>query len=415
MSSKSTAAAHSGTIFLSSLLDEERLPFQDPELIFGRAHYSWKLINQLYENGLEMAGYTARNLARPEIYQAPAAQEVMGLTSHDLHIAVKPIEHLRPFYGLPNLFVCGWEFPELFRGTPDLSPFFDQQAVLGRADSILCWTDFTRDNLHAAGLSQAVTLPPPVYPTVPGDETKVMAMPALFLASDDISELPDVTSFGAAIEGRTEPVLLAVLNPFDKRKRIDKLLEGARLAREAGYDFLLVVKLVVDGKATTIRNISEILHSMYSYHETSESVLFCAGHLDDASMAALRARSDFHIGAPSAEGLNLPLVESALQDIPIITTHNTAMASYLGAQDAIWIDCSAEAADQSVNAFADYANFTHFPAAPDAICTAICAALSLDEDARKALAQRGRKAVEARFGQARFETDFNALIQDVLV
>lgn len=403
-----------GSIFISSLLDEERLPFQDPKLVFGQAHYSWKLITRLYSEGLVRAGLSPKHIARPEIYQTSVAKAVLGIGPRDLHIAVKPVEHLRPFYGLPNLFVCGWEFPEFFLGNYEFSPFFNQLAVLGRADSILCWTDFTRDNLHAAGLSQAVTLPPPILPIPPKGDSDVLAMPTVFLASENISKQPTVITFGQAIESRPQCILLAVLNPFDKRKRIDKLLEGARLARAAGQKFLLVIKLVIDGKGTSIRNINEILHNIYDYHETSDSVLFCAGNLDEHSMAALRARSDFHLSAPSAEGLNLPLVESALQDIPIITTRNTAMASYLGPEDAVWIDCIAEAAGGGVNAFAEHTSFTHFPARPQAISTAICKALSLAPDEQRALARRGRKAVEARFGQARFETDFNALIHKVI-
>ena len=209
-------------------------------------------------------------------------------------------------------------------------------------------------------------------------------------------------------------ILLAVLNPYDKRKRFDKLIEGARLARNAGSDFLLVIKLVIDGKITTIRHINEILHH-YGYRERSDSILFCAGELDDQSMATLRSQADFHISAPSAEGLNLPLVESALQHIPIITTRNTAMASYLGTNDAVWIECVPESATDTVNAFTDYATFTHYPATPNAIKNAICAALSLSTDERRALAKRGRDAVEARFGQSRFESDFRELAQEISV
>jgi glycosyltransferase involved in cell wall biosynthesis len=403
-----------GTVYISSLLDEERLPFQNPELIYGQAHYSWKLITKLYSEGLVRAKISSKAIVRPEIYQDPIARSVLGISSNDIHIAVKPVEHLRPYYGLNNLFVCGWEFPEFFTGNYGLSPFYDQLAVLRRADRILCWTDFTRNNLLAAGVKQAITLPPPIQPTVSSDEAKVLAMSSVFLNSADISRKCDVVNFGQVMNRSPKNVFLAVLNPFDRRKRIDKLLEGARQARAAGNEFLLVVKLVIDGKQTTIANINKILHSNYGYREKSDSVVFCAGDLDDPSMAALRARSDFHLSAPSAEGLNLPLVESALQYIPVITTRNTAMASYLGHNDAVWIGCTPETADKSVNAFAKYSDFTHYPATPDAIATAICTALSLSVDERRTLAKRGHDAVKARFGQSRFESDFLTLARQVL-
>lgn len=409
-----TGQTEIGSVFISSLLDEERLPFQDPALVYGRAHYSWKLISKLYSEGLVRAGISIKHIVRPEIYQDPIARAVLGIFSNDIHISVKPVEHLRPLYGQCNLFICGWEFPEFFPGNSEFSPFCDQLAVLKRADRILCWTDFTRNNLRAAGIEQAVTLPPPILPTIRRDETNVLAMPSVFLNSANIFRKCNVVNFGQVMKSSPKNVLLAVLNPFDKRKQIDKLLEGARQARSAGNEFLLVIKLVIDGKQTTIGNINEILHSHYGYRERSESVLFCSGELDDESMAALRARSDFHISAASAEGLNLPLVESALQDIPIITTRNTAMASYLGHNDAVWIDCTPERADKSVNAFAKYADFTHYPATPEAIATAICTALSFSMEERRALAKRGRDAAEMRFGQPRFETDFRALVKEVL-
>lgn len=402
------------TVFISSLLDDERLPFQAPTLVYGQAHYSWKLIAKLYAEGLARSGFHITNIARPEIYQDPIAQDILRVCKNDIHIAAKPVEHLRPFYGLKNLFVCGWEFPEFFRGNFELSPFCDQLAVLSRADRVLCWTDFTRNNLHAVGINQAVTLPPPILPTVPSGDANVLAMPSVFLNSADNSRECNVLSFGQVMNRSPKNVLLAVLNPFDKRKRIDTLIEGARRARSEGSDFLLVIKLVIDGKQTTISNINEILQGHYGYREKSDSILFCAGELDDPSMAALRARSDFHISAPSAEGLNLPLVEAALQDIPIITARNTAMASYLGPNDAVWIDCTAETADDSVNIFAKYADFTHFPPTPDAIAMAICTALSLSPGERRELAQRGRIAVETQFGQAFFDSGFRSIAKDIL-
>lgn len=408
------SSLHTSTIYLSSLLGEERLPFQDSEIILGRAHYSWKFITKLYEVGLTRAGFLTKPIVRPEIYQAPVAHEVLGIGPSDLHVAIKPVEHLRPFYGLPNLFICGWEFPEFFRGVPDMSPFYDQLAVLSRADRILCWTDFTRDNLRKAGLSHAVTLPPPIQSHTPGAEIDVLSMPSVFLASERIDQELRLLSFGEALADRSEPIILAILNPFDRRKQIDKLLEGAKRARAAGAEFLLVVKLVIDGQTTTISNINEILHSTFGYRETSGSVVFCSGHLEEAAMAALRTRADFHLGAPSAEGLNLPLLEAALQGIPVITTRNTAMETYLGEQDAVWIETAPELTNESVNAFVKYTKFTHFPASAEAVGKAICAALSLSEVDRRELTRRARAAVEARFGQQRFEADFRALAEEVL-
>ncbi|MGB5865325.1 MAG: hypothetical protein WBG95_13620 [Sulfitobacter sp.] len=402
------------SVFISSLLDEERMPFATSELVFGRSHYSWKLIAKLYVDGLNRAGIQTKLIARPEIYQAQVARTALSVTPQDLHIAVKQVEHLRPFYGIPNLFICGWEFPEFFEGSMELSPFTQQLAVLRRADRVLCWTDFTRDNLLAAGVSQALTLPPPILPQPYGDAAKVDAMQTLSLDSKRTGKQLEIVPFGERMSGQTDPVLLAIINPFDKRKMINTLLHGALKALDQGYKFVLMIKLIIDGKSTHLGNINEILDQHFALREISEQIIFCTGELNDSDMVVLRARSDFHISAASAEGLNLPLVEAALQDIPIITTQNTAMASYMGPDDAVWITCDAAKVSDDINAFASYADFTHFPPTSDSIATAIGKALGMSLKARTTLAKKGRKAVEARFGQDRFEADFRMLTQELL-
>lgn len=52
-------------------MDEEKLPFISAgEMKFGKAHYSWKVVADLYRRGLEAAGMETQRIVRPEIYQS---------------------------------------------------------------------------------------------------------------------------------------------------------------------------------------------------------------------------------------------------------------------------------------------------------------------------------------------------------
>src|SRR5689334_3266487 len=150
-------------VFISNAIDEEKLPFiSSEEMKLGRAHYSWKIVADLYRQGLEAAGMDVQKVIRPEIYQTKIAQNTFGLRHDDVHIAVKPIEHIRPFYGMRNIFICGWEFPEFSDVAYDGNPLFNHITILKHADEIWCWSDFTTNNLRLYGIHTAITMPPPV-------------------------------------------------------------------------------------------------------------------------------------------------------------------------------------------------------------------------------------------------------------
>ena len=148
---------------LSSAIDLEKLEIQNYDRIsFGKAHYSWKIIARLYTAGLQYAGFNVKHIVRPEIYNTEIARKVAGVNVDDIHICVKPVEHIRPFCNIKNIFISGWEFPELFDKSLEFNPLYNQKNVLGKAESIWCWSSYTANNLIKNGLHQAVALPPPV-------------------------------------------------------------------------------------------------------------------------------------------------------------------------------------------------------------------------------------------------------------
>lgn len=401
-------------VFISDRLEAERMPFRSAGLQWGKAHYSWKLISRLYRDALSGGGFETENVVRPEIYQSKIAREVLGVRPDDVHLAVKPIEHLRPFHGVANLFVCGWEFPEFSDSDLGASPMLDQLSILRRADRVLCWTDFTRDNLRAAGLDNAVTLPPTIEEVQTSDSETALDMASLTLNS--FKREPDrnyVPLRKRLTDAHEATLFTAVLNPFDRRKRLPTLIEGFQLALDSEAHMRLIVKLVIDNEGTTLANVNPILNIHFDYLARSEKVIFCADHLDEAAMAGFRGIGDFYIGAPSAEGLNLPAIEAALAGVPLVVPLNTAMGSYLNDNEVVPIAFEEKIASEPINGLVDYMAFTHFPPTAQAVCDAILEAKTMDASDRKAMAGRARRAVSSRFGAKRFAHDFTALLEEI--
>src|SRR4051794_29621997 len=97
-------------VFVSDAIGPERQIFDPP----GSNHPTgWKALSAHYQASLIACGWQVAPVIRPEVYQTGWAAKAIGAEEGDWHLAVKPIEHLRPFHLMPNVFVCDWPFPEL--------------------------------------------------------------------------------------------------------------------------------------------------------------------------------------------------------------------------------------------------------------------------------------------------------------
>ena len=249
-------------VFISNAIDEEKLPFiSSEEMKFGRAHYSWKIVADLYRHGLEGAGFEIQKVVRPEIYQTKIAQKIFGIRHDDVHLAIKPIEHLRSFYGIKNIFIAGWEFPEFSDTSYGGNPFCNYISILNHADQIWCWSDFTSNNLKLYGINTATTMPPPVIIPKPFDEKSILDISSLALNTPRYIPLPeDIKPLGNILDKYKEStIFLTVLNPFDKRKQIKLMLTAFQMALNQNPNMVLIVKLVVDNIVTKMVNIQELL------------------------------------------------------------------------------------------------------------------------------------------------------------
>ena len=138
--------------------------YQDFEINYGTAHYSWLIIFKKVCRALENASIPFKIITRPEVYSTETAQKLLvddqNLSSiRVLHI--RPIELFRPMPGVFNSCYYLWEFREL----PDTwiyeSPYYDFKNQLRQMDHIFCANDTFTRQLIKDGFSSVSTLPVP--------------------------------------------------------------------------------------------------------------------------------------------------------------------------------------------------------------------------------------------------------------
>ena len=188
-------------LFVSDAILEERLVVTPPNSTVEL--WGWKKLSALYQESFAACGLQITPVMRPEIYHTEIARRALGAEPGDWHLAVKPLEHLRPFHSLPNVFVCNWPFPELSKAPRGESPFYDQARLLRVADAVLCCTEFTTQTLQQAGVTRALTLPPVIPPTHKHGKVITQPGPKRFLSVIEHGHLDRqlvslVEGFGAA-------------------------------------------------------------------------------------------------------------------------------------------------------------------------------------------------------------------------
>lgn len=398
--------------FLSVDIDKERIPFAVPsDIVLGKAHYSWKMIADLYERGLQAIGITTRRIAAPDIYQSPEARICANIAKDDIHIAVKPIEHIRPMFETRNFFMCGWEFPEFSTTCVGGAVGNNQIAVLNRAEQVLSWSSFTADNLRRYGISTAVPLPPPVVALM---DRNAEPIGNIMCARFDGASQADVKNCPASeIRNNYENVFFTVLNPWDRRKNLPGLINAftRHAALHKDKKSALVVKLVIDNVDTKVQNISEILQSEHGVVLNCPDIYFIGENISDKQMSGLFLTFDFYVCASVAEGLNLPLIEAMSMNMVPISSAKTAMFDYITNQNAIVLPTDRSVAGPQISALGDDFSLTVFTPRFEALVKAFDKAATMSKEERAAKAANSRKTVEARYGLKRFETDFRKVVQ----
>ena len=355
-------------VFVSDAIHQQRLifgPAQPPGL------KGWAALSALYQASLAACGYRIEPVIRPEIYQAGLARQVLGVAPGDWHLAVKPIEHIRPFHGIPNVFVCDWRFPELSASSYGVSPFFDQVRLLRQADAVLCCTGFAAQVLRDAGIERVITLPPCIPSPVLVRSGPPERQSFLLLA--DGRPLGRVVEAFAQAQARQHDLHLAVCTP-------DAASLGPRVLETVGR---------------------RTLQTAVSFLEPP------------ADWTELLGSADFFLCDSPASGLHLPMVQAMLAGVPLVTTANSGIGSVLSPDAAIPIATHSAAADGEAEPVARHMHLTCNPATIEGVRDAILAAADLDALARAHMARIARGIAERKFGLAAFKAGLAGLGQFV--
>lgn len=286
------------TMFASASVREERMRGGARSVLPGRTR--WTALFHLYQAGFVAAGWRIRTVDRPEIYQAAAARELLGVMDGDWHLAVKPLGEIRPFHGLPNLFVCDWEYPALSAGRAPLAPFLDQAGLLNRADLVLCTNGFTESVVRGHGVARTIVLPPPVPAPAP----------------PDLAEQPDRPR-------RRTPGLafLCILDADQLSRPLRPLLEGFAAARAAAP---VPLRLLVRLEGAAQHDASPLWDAAVAATGLDRvdgvHLSFAPDPIDDAAALLLFAEADFFLSCSPAEGLPLPVIRAARAGLPVVAT-----------------------------------------------------------------------------------------------
>jgi glycosyltransferase involved in cell wall biosynthesis len=367
-------------VFVSDTILQERLAIGAAGLDKGHAPWGWKALSALYQASLAACGYRIAPIVRPEIYQTDIARSVLGVEQGDWHLAVKPIEHLRPFHGIPNVFVCDWPFPELSGAPLGDSPFFDQARLLQMADAVLCCTDFTTDTLRRAGVERAITLPPCIPPPpAEGAAPSRTSVRCRFLSVLDAGHLP--RQLGPTIAGFAEA------------------------ARQQDGLSLVICVLGVD--AQLLADLRQRVADVMTTAEADETISILRAGADGA--AGLYAAADLFLCADAAPGLCLPLVQAMQAGLPLVTPMTAGIASFLPPEAAVPIATEPGTLDREDEPIARFLSLTTHPPTSATVCDAVLAAAALDGDTRFRMAAAGREIAERRFSLMAFKSGMGQL------
>ena len=359
------------TIFVSDAVGHERLDIAQhgsPEPASG-----WKALSLLYQGSFAACGFRLERVLRPEIYQTDRARALLGVRTGDWHLAVKPMEHLRPFHGVPNAFVCDWPFPELSSEVLGGSPFFDQVRLLRQADVVLCPTSFTTDTLRRAGVERAVTLPPHIVAH------------AGFAA-------------GTGPDG-AERRFLCVVEAASLPRQLGPAIEGFTRAASRRGGLHLLVRLRGGGN----EDVAALRRKAVQLVDELGSAPAVTVESETGAGAEEGARTHFFLSAHAAPGLHVPLVEAMAAGLVPVATLTAGTASFLPPEAAVPVEARADTLDGQGEPIGRFMPLTSNPPTAEAVKNAVLAAAALDEATRARIAALARDTAERRFGLAAFK------------
>lgn len=339
------------TIFYSFRLQEELLNVNN-SFVWGKNHYSYKVIKNKYISLLKNQYIKVYEIIRPEIYKHKIALDFLkDFKGGDIHLIFKPFEEIRILKGAYNIGIIAWEFDRINAASLNCVPFSNHLRVLSMLNEVWVLCEYTKKVLQQYNLQNVYCIPAPVNHTVVNKKSSVESLigslPAVKLNTINLD--PQKLFFTLYNDLKyIKKTYLTVVNPWDKRKNIEDIVNSFVNFSNNYKQALLIIKLVIDNQGTTLFNINEILAKKIKIK--SSNVIFISQNLTDTQMRALMQSVDYYYCISKAEGQNLPLIEAMSSGtVPVSTTH-TAMADYIHEDNSFTIESSLESATLNSNA-----------------------------------------------------------------
>lgn len=360
-------------IFVSDAILEERFVTASGQNTLTT--WGWKKLSRLYQESFAQVGFQVVPTLRPEIYHTEIARKIMNVERGDWHLAVKPLEHLRPFHGIPNIFVCNWPFSVLSSERFGISPFDHQRRLLEVANVIICCTGFTTQVLRQIGIKNALTLPPVITVPPPSRATHAASY---------------VRHFISVIEN--EHVSL----------QTPSLIEGfGEAARHANMHLTLYVQGGYGESVVSLRNKAASRWPKEAPHFSDCVSVVGVAHGEELPTYA---EGDFFLCTHIAPGLYLPLAEAMLMGLPLVTTLSGGSASFLTSEAVIPIPTERHPLTVEDEPMVRYLPIAGQTPTTSAVRDAILTAAALGSPAWRQLSEYGRGLADKEFGMAAFQS-----------
>lgn len=339
------------TIFYSFRVQEELLNINEP-FVWGKAHYSYKVLKNRCIDLLKSKHIKVREIIRPEIYKHEIAFKFLEeFQLGDVHLIFKPFEEIRILKGAYNIGIIAWEFDQISTAAINSFPFSNHLRILSMLDEVWVLCEYTKKVLQQYNLKNVYCIPAPVRNIYVKKRTSIenllASTPAVPLNTINLAQPNTFINVYNTIRPITK-IYLSVINPWDRRKNIEELITSFAKFSRKYKQALLIVKLVIDNQGTRLFNINEILAEKFKLK--SSNIIFISEDLTEEQVNALMQSVDYYYCMSKAEGQNLPLIEAmSVGTVPVSVMH-TAMADYIQENNAFIIKSNLELTSVDSNA-----------------------------------------------------------------
>lgn len=339
--------------------DEKNIAVREHEIVFGKAHYSYKIAARKFLKLLSEYKYNIHELIRPEMYKHESSFKTIpyfNFYKTNNHLIFKPIEHINILKNSNNIGVFAWEFDKIIEEDIDNNPFINQKRMLSLLDEIWVPSSYTQKVLKTYGFDKTYFIPAPIIPhhSINEDSIENLIGDSLSLKLHSLPVNQEkITSLKNNIDlDQVSKTYMAILNPWDYRKNIVGLLRTFQEFATKHSDVLFLIKVIIDNKTTHLNNINEILYLDLGGEDLkSDNIFFISEYLSDDLLYSLYKSVDYYYNLSFAEGQFLPILEAMSVGTVAISPDSTAMGDYINSENSFVVPSRLVKCNPKSNAF----------------------------------------------------------------